>query len=98
MSLSQTISVMFFKTFRFHYKSPLGCVIWLADAKYYSQQLKVNLVFHRPSKSEGYKSWLPYDSSPIYLIAFFFLKILDSPRVLKIEQQTLFLHSKHAND
>lgn len=72
MSLSQTISVMSFKTFRFHYKRPLSCVIWLADAKYYSQQLKVNLVFHRPSKSEGNKSWFTWDSSPIYLFAFSF--------------------------
>lgn len=63
---------MFFKTFRFHYKSPLSCVIWLADAKYYSQQLKVNLVFHHPSKSEGNKSWLTWDSLSIYLFAFSF--------------------------
>lgn len=70
MSLSQTISVMFFKTFRFHYKSPLSCVIWLADAKYYSQQLKVKLAFHRPSKSAGNKSWSTWDSSPIYLSTF----------------------------
>lgn len=42
-------------------------MIWLADAKYYSQQLKVKLVFHRPSKSEGNESWLTWDSSPIYL-------------------------------
>lgn len=42
----------------------------MADAKYYSHQLKVNLAFHHPCKSKGDKRRFAWDSSPIYLFVF----------------------------
>lgn len=45
-------------------------MIWLADAKYYRHQLKVNLAFHRPSKSKGDMRQFAWDSSPVYLFVF----------------------------
>lgn len=70
MSLSQTISVRSSETFPLHHSKTLSRPICLADAKYYSHQLKVNLAFHRRSKSKGEKRRFAWDSSSIYLFVF----------------------------